>query len=425
MVPAALARPELRFVWEAIHDRYTRQAASTPVRSVTFAQLTEAQRHALADLLGLPRLPEATFTVQIQTLDQLLLDSDAAMTSRQLAEALCGPIVNRPEHNRIAQQAKEQLWERLHQTAGNRLAGWIQHLRASGLATRAATAAGQPFEQLVTQALAVTQLLPADGIALAELAERATGDPHALDRGRPLRTLVLHAVLQLTGEPPHLPASAAVQRALLETVGVYADSLSTDVLVLGLHAVGDTHVDRLLNEATAVGEPLRLTLRMLRRAPPILDPSLRLLSVCENPSIVATAAERLGATSAPLVCTDGMPRTAVLRLLNHARSQQLAIRVSADFDPAGLHITNLLARQADASPWRYTAQEYRRALADHPGREPVRFSGALPNCVLDPDLAVEMRRTRVAIFEEQQLDLLLDDLSRPGFVAGTITSQIR
>jgi uncharacterized protein (TIGR02679 family) len=162
----------------------------------------------------------------------------------------------------------------------------------------------------------------ADGIALAELAERATRDPHALDRGRPLRTLALYAILQLTGEPPpHLPASAAAQRSRLETVGVYADSLSTDVLVLGLHAVGDSHVDRLLNEAAAAGEPIRLTLRMLRRAPPALDPDHRLLSVCENPSVVETAAERLGTSCAPLVCTDGMPRTAVLRLLHHASGQ--------------------------------------------------------------------------------------------------------
>ena len=392
MVPAAFTRPELRFVWEAIHERYARQAAGTPFRSVTFADLTEPQRQALADLLSLPRLPQTTFIVQVQTLDQLLLDSDAAMNSCQLAEALCGPIVNRPEHNRMARQAKEQLWERLQQAAGGRLAGWIQHLRTSGLATRAATAAGQPVEQLVTQALVVTQLLPADGIALAALAERVTRDPHGLDRGRPLRTLVLHAILQLTGEPPHLPASAAAQRALLETVGVYADSLSTDVLVLGLRAVGDSHVDRLLNEAAAAGEPVRLTLRMLRRAPPMLDRSLRLLSVCENPSVVETAAERLGATSAPLVCTDGMPRTAVMRLLHHARDHRLAIRTSADFDPAGLHITNFLAREVDANPWRYTAQEYRRILADHADRDPIRFSGALPSCVLDPDLTVEMRQ---------------------------------
>jgi uncharacterized protein (TIGR02679 family) len=121
--------------------------------------------------------------------------------------------------------------------------------------------------------------------------------------------------------PPHLPASAAAQRSRLETVGVYADSLSTDVLVLGLHAVGDSHVDRLLNEAAAAGEPIRLTLRMLRRAPPALDPDHRLLSVCENPSVVETAAERLGTSCAPLVCTDGMPRTAVLRLLHHASGQ--------------------------------------------------------------------------------------------------------
>jgi uncharacterized protein (TIGR02679 family) len=218
-VPSALTAPQLQFVWEAVHDRYARQAADVPVHAITFTKLTRPQRDALAGLLGRSRLPGPTVTVRIDQLDRRLLDSDAAMTARQVAELLCGPIVNRPAQRRAARQARERMWDELEQAADPRLAGWIHHLRVSGTGTRLAAAAGMAADQLVTEALTIAALLPADGIALARLAERATGDPHALDRGRQLRTLVLLAALHLTGEPMQIPPSLVTQRAVLATVG--------------------------------------------------------------------------------------------------------------------------------------------------------------------------------------------------------------
>ena len=349
-------------------------------------------------------------TVRIDQLDRRLLDSDAAMTARQVAELLCGPIVNRPAQRRAARQAREWMWDELEQVADPRLAGWIHHLRVSGTGTRLAAAAGMATDQLVTEALAVAALLPADGIALPRLAERATGDPHALDRGRQLRTLVLLAALHLTGEPMQMPPSLVTQRAVLATVGIYLDSVSTDVLVLGLRADGAGHVDRLLNQAADAGEPLRLTLRMLQGTPPSIRPTSQPVSVCENPSVVEAAAGRLGGRSSPLVCTDGIPTTAVLRLLAGTRRMGAFVRVSADFDAAGVRITNLLARHVSAIPWRYTADTYRQAIIARADRQRVRLTGQIPDVLLDPHLAAEMRRTRVAVYEEQQTDILLEDL---------------
>ena len=302
------------------------------------------------------------------------------------------------------------MWDELEQAADPRLAGWIHHLRVSGTGTRLAAAAGMATDQLVTEALAVAALLPADGIALSRLAERATGDPHALDRGRPLRTLVLLAALHLTGEPLQIPPSLVTQRAVLATVGIYLDSVSTDVLVLGLRADGTGHVDRLLNQAADAGEPLRLTLRMLQGTPPSIRPTSQPVSVCENPSVVEAAAARLGGRSSPLVCTDGIPTTAVLRLLAGTRRLGAFVRVSADFDAAGVRITNLLARHVSAIPWRYTADTYRQAIIARADRQRVRLTGQIPDVLLDPHLAAEMRRTRVAVYEEQQTDILLGDL---------------
>jgi len=409
-LPTALTTPHLRFVWEAVHDRYARQAVDTPVHSLTFTDLSRPQRDALAGLLGRRRLPGPTVTVRIDQLDRRLLDSDAAMTARQVAEFLCGPIVNRPTQRRAARQVRERMWNQLEHAADPRFAGWIHHLRVSGIGTRLAGAAGMATDQLVNEAMAVADLLPADGIALPRLAERATGDPHALDRGRPLRTLVLLAALHLTGEPMQIPPSLVTQRAVLATVGVYLDSVSADVLVLGLRADGVGHVDRLLNQAADAGEPLRLTLRMLQGAPPSIRPTGQPVSVCENPSVVEAAAARLGRCSSPLVCTDGIPTTAVLQLLALACRLDVFVRVSADFDAAGARITNLLVKHVPAIPWRYTADVYLQAVTTQQGRRPVHITGHIPDVLLDPHLASEMRRMRVAVYEEQQTDLLLEDL---------------
>ena len=63
------------------------------------------------------------------------------------------------------------------------------------------------------------------------------------------------------------------------------------------------------------GEPVHLSLRRLLRRPPPWDVAGREVFVCENPNIVAIAADRLGTTCAPLACTDGMPFAAQQTLL--------------------------------------------------------------------------------------------------------------
>ena len=75
-----------------------------------------------------------------------------------------------------------------------------------------------------------------------------------------------------------------------------------------------------------------------------------------------------------------------------------------------MRITNLLARHVSAIPWRYTADTYRQAIIARADRQRVRLTGQIPDVLLDPHLAAEMRRTRVAVYEEQQTDILLEDL---------------
>ncbi|MEV5554260.1 DUF2399 domain-containing protein [Nonomuraea wenchangensis] len=79
----------------------------------------------------------------------------------------------------------------------------------------------------------------------------------------------------------------------------------------------------MLSAAKAAGEPCVLTLRQLRRhEPPI---AAGLVRICENPVVVAAAADELGPACPPLVCGDGRPSAAVWRLL------ELLARGGAEF----------------------------------------------------------------------------------------------
>ena len=69
------------------------------------------------------------------------------------------------------------------------------------------------------------------------------------------------------------------------------------------------------NQLGGSGEPGYLSLHALLRAPPLWDVAGRAVFVCENPDLVAIAADALGVECAPLACTDGMPAAAQRTLL--------------------------------------------------------------------------------------------------------------
>ncbi len=131
---------------------------------------------------------------------------------------------------------------RLSRTTG--LAGWLDHVRTTGVDRRLAGADGIAA---VRAALDVVAVLDDDDGShrLAVLAADVVGDTHGLDRGRPAGTLVVHALGWLRSEA--FPHDAADWRRAWAEAGVACDDLSCDVLVLNLPGFPK--------------EPLRLTLR--------------------------------------------------------------------------------------------------------------------------------------------------------------------
>lgn len=204
------------------------------------------------------------------------------------------------------------------------------------------------------------------------LAAEVVGDAHALDRGRPAGTLVVHALSWLHDVP--FPQDAADWRRTWAEAGVACDDLSCDVLVLNLPGFAM--------------EPLRLTLRQVMSwRPPEGD--RRVVLACENPAVVAAVSDRFGAVAPPVVCVDGMPSTAALLVLEHLSRAGHSIRYHGDFDWRGLAIAGVIARKLPmVAPWRYRAVDYQRAI--EAGLGTLELTGRPSVSPWDEDLAPAM-----------------------------------
>lgn len=218
-----------------------------------------------------------------------------------------------------------------------------------GRPTGGGSASGQAAEMV-----RVVEAIPeAGGVPLAALAASVFGDAHALDRTQPLgravaRLLAVEASVREGADWVDPLGSAEAWRAAWASGGVTCDAVSSQVLVLNLPLVGDAPAVAL--SRAAPGEPTWLTLRSLSAGLGLAGEAD--VFVCENPSILEAAADELGASAPPMVCTFGRPTAAVWALLR-AITPPAWLRVRADGDATGWGIVNSLLGEFDgASPWR-------------------------------------------------------------------------
>ncbi len=273
-----------------------------------------------------------------------------------------------------------------------------------GLLKRLARQDAAAAAALCRRAEAVLRRLPAQGIARSQLAADALGDPHALDSGRATATLVL-AVWRRTAAPeeePDVERADAVERTrdIWARAGVLVNELARPALFLNLPAATGYWI---------AGEPAYASLRALLRSPPRWHVTDRDVYVCENPNLLAIAADRWGASCAPLICTDGMPAAAQRCLLSQLALAGARLRYHGDFDWPGLRIGNHVMREHGAEPWRFGAADYLAAarIAPRPGHV---LGGTAVDASWDAALTPAMLEQRVSIAEEAVAALLLQDL---------------
>lgn len=359
MTPAAatyLQRPALARLLAAARVKYEELGGLRG--AVTLADLTREEADALNGLLtpGHPLAPGDGARVTLARLDATLRDSRLGVSLHDALTMIGGTPEDRPALRARRRAAREDAWASVlaHPVAVRPQMGpWLEHVR------RSFGGAAPERAPTVLRALDVVAALPADGVELARLAAtRAGGDAHALDRDRTLGRLVAGALCVLAGLPPGEPRSSEAWREAWERFGVSCDQLSCTALALGLRPTRAARdpLARRLRAAAGAGEPTVVTLRELRRWPPRL--AGHALYVCENPAVVATAADALGRACAPLLCTRGWPNAAVAAVLDAATTAGMTLHAHADHDDTGRAIVRRLLERPRARPWRIDVEAF-------------------------------------------------------------------
>ena len=403
---AGLDRPALRPLWQAVHERLS---SGRPVSRVRIGPLDDEQRGALADLLGLDRLPEVTPFVALARLEEAVTDA-GGRTVRDVVVGLLGPLDDRAAVRQRRKDERDELWAWLqgHETVRSQpaLGEWADQCRNGGLIDGSVLRT----RNLLSTALAVLAALPAEAEPLPVLAARMVGgDSHALDDGTRLSSLVLRALSVIHGSD--IPGNAHQRRGMWARAGVADDELSGTVLAAGLRLAGEGLLSRITSACTQAGHAASLTLAQLR------DPGdLRLCAgpvhITENPSVMALALRRFGPACPPLVCTSGWPNSAAVHLLRLLADNGAALRYHGDFDGEGIRIAAYVLDKTPAAPWRMTAADYRDALSRTTSHG--LSAGRLTTAPWDAALTAAMEEHGSAVLEETVADLLLDDLAAAG-----------
>ncbi|MGW7328561.1 TIGR02679 family protein [Streptomyces sp. NPDC054840] len=396
-----LGGADLAWLVERVRRRLERGQPLTGV--VTLATPTPAERAAAERLLG--RSPGAgrALTVRLDTVDAVLVRSGISPEGLEAAvTVLTGRIVPLDEVRRSEGQAWRQAYAPLTVLAEDlpALAAWAVRVRDDGLVRRLARTpdAARPLVERTVRVLRELPVEPARSLSV--FAADILGSAHALDDGMPVATLALSGARALTGHPEG--AGAAWRRAAWASAGLLRDDVSSTVLTLNLRGIAA------LDWMAAVGEPCVLTLRQLAHRPPRTAPPV--VHICENPAVLSAAADHLGPAARPLVCVQGQPSAAALTLLARLHELGAAFRYHGDFDWGGLRIATTLSGHLPWTPWRYTADAYREAVAAAgPDLRPLEGKPALSPW--DPDLARALAEHALRVEEEAVLDVLLTDLA--------------
>jgi uncharacterized protein (TIGR02679 family) len=401
---ATLGQLELKRVVERLRLRLERGTPLTGILALPDA--TPNERDAISRLLGRSPTRGRTASLSLEQLEAKLRNAGICADLQIAVEELTGPVSNRHAERAIT----DNQWNRLFAAAESQVCGrpelerWLTELRATGLLRRHDFATA---ETLLAQALTVLAALPVSDTPLAEFAAAALGDAHALDPGTSLGSLVLRAAAELGGCDKFNDAHS--RREAWAKVGLICDELSSAVLVLNLRPTGASPTSQALHLYAQAGEPTFLTIRqLLYNQLAFVRPEVgNAVYVCENPSVIAAAANRLGPSSRPIVCLEGQPRTATRLLLNRLRAADIPLYYHGDFDWPGIQIANTVISRHAAAPWRMAASDYSAAATG-----PLLLAGTPIAASWDPDLMPAMQAIGKVLHEEQVTELLVADLEQ-------------
>lgn len=405
-----LQRPELQVIWREYARRLNR---GDQPETLTLNNLGNDEQQALADLLGMDRLPGQTMRLSVKKLCKAC-HVDNTDPFYELAEQLAGPIVNRKTEREQQQRVKTELWQWLTEnlatlpyTNSAQIDLWIEEQRSKGISYQRR----HEYKIRYKQMLAVLKRLPANGVSLPILAADLLGDPHALDANTALGRLCIDAYCALN-ELPRDNYSYRL-RQQWEWAGVALDGVSSTVLVLGLrNSTADNHSEWLQYSADQQ-EPVVLTYRQICKWPALALAIGQHAVVLENPSLIEAAADA-EFCNVPVICSAGQPTLAVQTLVRQLQTSGGTVLQHADFDASGLHITRWFQQHTGTTPWKMNNRHYLDAIQNLESPSLPLEKKTLPVTPWDPALSQSMQRYGIYISEEQVREDLLSGIRELG-----------
>lgn len=397
-----LGSPDLAQLRQRLRRRLEDEG-NLPTR-VRLPNLMPHERAALAALTGAATRATSSFTLDVPTVDAMFVEAGLASSLRDALEKLDGQIINR------AALADEQRagWAAVFGGISNQsLSSWLASTLNQGLVKRHSGTRTQVAAQLLSRVELVLKFLPANGMTRSQLAAAVLGDAHALDPGRPEASIVLAVLRHIRRAGNEEQDVEEDRRETWATAGVLVNELARPALFLNLPVV-PSELSSGHHYLSPLGEPDFISLRKLLRSTPAWNVTERDVFVCENPNIVAIAADRLGRDCAPLVCTDGMPGAAQRTLLSQLVAAGARLWYHGDFDWPGIGIANLIIREHLAHPWRMSADDYVSATGTVTTR--VSLVGAAVAASWDDELSTQMTLLDVSVAEEALAASILVDL---------------
>lgn len=399
------------------------------------SKLTREQATHISELTG-ANCRGAGVTVNLDVFAQIVVNTGRFDSLESLVQLACGEPLPNLRAARDEQSAQwQQVWEHAEQlmdelrslltqcvdTEADRtetqtesftidsLNHVIVSMRKSGWLRRLTSRDPITATSLLDQAFALLKRLPVRPVPLSVFAAIHCGSAHALDDNTSLGRIMLKLLVkQSISDTPQ--KKAVRRRRTWESVGIVTDELSSTVLTLNLPATGHTLTDRMLQDHQRCGMPVRLTFRHLRlHRPSFTSPPKTRDShvyVCENPSILAEAANRIGANCPPMVCVEGHPSIACWMLLEQLCSREFQLAYHGDFDWGGVRIANKLYAAFGFEPWRFTSASHSIRSRHHRKLRPPETEA-----LWDQRLSETIRRAGVSVEEESAIEELLADLT--------------
>lgn len=408
-----------------VYDRLFRQVRRRYERlervggTVRISFRDDAEREAIGGLLGRDLRKQRTVTVGLQTLDDILRKSRIQLPLPEFLAAYFGEQI-KLHSEKVAEDEKR--WQRffsgIRQEIGqefedddslnteypHKIDAWLDGLQADNrlpgayLIRRLYAEDEQNARETLTIAMRALMQLPVwdgDMKRTPVFAAELTGDPHALDLGRPLARLVqagLSFVFEgkTRGHTPRSvpdsmtescennmfdniddPSASLERRQLFHRAGLLDDDITSTVTTFGLNmrtadqmTVNDQR-DKAETEPVREADLFVWTLRHLKRE--WSWDTAHPLYVVENPSVFSAILdsweahdERKGRPQ--LMLTSGQPHIAALKLLDQWVAQNGIFYYSGDLDWKGLEIAVRLANRYPNAfhPWRMDGDTYRK-----------------------------------------------------------------